>query len=138
MTETLISTTYASVATVPFSDDDLAALLTLSRANNARAGLTGLLLFKNGQFMQVLEGPEGAVRSRLAIIGRDLRHSGVWTLASEPIEERRFAEWSMGYRPLKAGTLTGMPGYDGFLESDDGQWVTASRANALLDWFRGR
>ncbi len=55
--------TYVSTATRPFSKTDLSELMTESHENNARLGLTGMLLYKDGNFMQVLEGEEGDVRA---------------------------------------------------------------------------
>ena len=53
---------YLSSASQPFSEDDLVALLTQARQNNTAHGLTGMLLYKDGNFMQVLEGDEAEVR----------------------------------------------------------------------------
>ena len=132
-TPTLLSIVYSSAATVPFEDVDLAALLAVSRMNNERRGLTGLLLFRDGQFMQVLEGPEAAVRRALATIAADPRHTGVWTLDEETIEHRRFGAWSMGYRPLADGELTAW-----FGSAETGAPEAGSRAAVLLEWFRNR
>ena len=133
----MISTTYSSVATVPFSDQDLDGLLDVSRTSNAARGLTGMLLYRDGRFMQVLEGPEDAVRSTLVRIAADPRHSGVWTLATETIEERAFPDWTMGYRTLTADSLDGAPGSAAYLSGDAAaSWRDATGAKGLLDWFR--
>ena len=106
---------YISSAVVPFSPDELADLLTRSRENNARSGLTGMLLYKDGNFMQALEGEEQAVRSLHAKIESDRRHRGLITLLQGPIAERRFPEWSMGFRGLKSDEAISMPGFSQFL-----------------------
>ena len=120
---------------------DLAELLRVSRRNNERAGVTGLLLHHDGQFMQVLEGPEPAVRSVLSRISADPRHSGVWILDEERIAERRFGAWAMAYRPTSDAEVRSLPGFnDSILDegSRGATWLTASPATALLDWFRAR
>jgi len=133
----MISTTYSSMATVPFSDEELDGLLAVSRTSNAARGLTGMLLYHDGRFMQVLEGPEDAVRSALVRIAADPRHSGVWTLSSETIEERAFPGWTMGYRTLTDETLGAAPGSDAYLAADGAaSWRDSERAKVLLDWFR--
>lgn len=133
---TLMSIVYASTATVPFSAADLELLLSVSRTNNEPLGLTGLLLHRDGQFMQALEGPERAVRTTLARIASDPRHAGVWTLAEEQVTVRRFGSWAMGYRGLSDAEVSAAPAWFGSeqeaLEHDD------SRAGALLAWFRDR
>jgi hypothetical protein len=74
-------------------------VLTLSRRNNAAVAVTGLLIVGGRRFLQVLEGPEAAVRSTYERIARDPRHFAVVVLADGPVAERSFAKWSMGYQP---------------------------------------
>jgi Sensors of blue-light using FAD len=59
----MFSVVYLSEASVPFSEKDLRELLTKSRENNSELGLTGMLLFKSGNFLQVLEGKKEKVGS---------------------------------------------------------------------------
>lgn len=96
----MLSLVYVSSATQLFSDDDLKALLEQSRNKNTRLGLTGLLLHKDGNFMQVLEGEEEAVLQIYATIQGDLRHHGILELTRQQIQEREFASWSMGFKNL--------------------------------------
>ena len=133
---TLVSVVYASTATVAFSEIDLALLLALSRTNNEPRGLTGLLLHRDGQFMQALEGPERAVRATLARIAADPRHTGVWILAEEPIVARRFGSWSMGYRGLSTADVSAAPAWFGSSEATPDR--DESRAGELLAWFHDR
>ena len=132
----LISIVYSSVATTPFSEADLALLLAVSRMNNEARGLTGLLLYRNGQFMQALEGPERTVRATLGVIAADPRHTGVWTLDEAPIEDRRFGSWAMGYRPLSDADIATAPAWFG--SSQAVRHEDDSRASELLSWFRDR
>ncbi len=111
---------YVSSAIVPFTSDELLDLLVKSRDNNARSGLTGMLLYKDGNFMQALEGEEQAVRAVHAKIERDRRHKGLITLLQEPISERRFPEWSMGFRELKSSEVLATPGFSHFLNKFGG------------------
>lgn len=108
---------YVSTAVAPFSKAELLALLARSRENNAASGITGMLLYKDGNFMQVLEGEEDAVLATHARIGRDPRHRGLMTLLQEPIAERRFSEWSMGFRDLRSPEVTSAPGFSRFLNT---------------------
>ena len=64
---------YVAAARNPFSREELAALLAKSRANNERDGVTGMLLYRDGLFIQALEGPPGAMRALLARIRADSR-----------------------------------------------------------------
>ena len=92
----LIRLVYVSEAAGPVSQVDLAALLKQSQRNNAARGLSGLLLFAGGHFMQVLEGPAGAVTERLDVIAADPRHRRVHRLLCEVATARLFGRWTMG------------------------------------------
>jgi hypothetical protein len=133
----VISMTYVSTAAVPFGDAEVRELLRHSRENNTRLGLTGMLLFKDDQFMQVLEGDDEKVRTLYGVIAADPRHTDVRTLLDAPITRRQFSEWSMGYKALSDDTIREIPGYDGFLESTSRRtWDDPTKAQWLLDWFR--
>jgi len=135
----LISITYNSSAAVPFSEGELLELLTLSRENNTAQGVTGLLLFKRGKFLQVLEGDERRVRDLLGRIEKDPRHYQVEELRWEVIKERRFPDWSMGFRNLDNVDVQRTPGYSMFmnepLTSPDFK-ADPSRVRKLLSVFR--
>ncbi|WP_156680894.1 BLUF domain-containing protein [Sphingomonas profundi] len=72
-------------------------ILDVSRANNARDGITGALMFNAGCFAQVLEGPLGMVEAAFERIQQDERHGEVSLLAFEPIAARSFPNWAMGF-----------------------------------------
>ncbi len=110
-------TIYASSATTPFSHSDLLNLLAKSRENNEKLGITGMLLYKEGNFMQVLEGEEAVVRSLHAKIERDPRHKGMSTLLWGTQEKRQFPDWSMGFRDLNRIDVQSVPGYSKFLNT---------------------
>ena len=76
---------------------DVAHILELSRANNARDGVTGGLLFSKNCFAQVLEGPMDAVENAFERIQCDERHGQVTVLQSGPIAGRDFPDWSMAF-----------------------------------------
>ncbi|MCU1438459.1 MAG: hypothetical protein JWP66_1546 [Naasia sp.] len=134
----MFSLVYASEATAPFSAEALRALLAVSRRNNADSAVTGMLLYKDGQFVQVLEGDEDVVRDLFDLITGDARHREVRILLESAIEDRHFPEWTMGYRQVSEDADA--DGYDRFLEEWDrtlsSSWASPSRARLLLDWFR--
>ncbi|MDN8548145.1 BLUF domain-containing protein [Microbacterium sp. NM3R9] len=137
----LLSVLYTSTAHAPFGDEDLRALLEQSRASNADRDLTGMLLYRGGRFVQVLEGPEDTVRALVERIGADPRHGGMRVLIEQPIPHREFAEWTMGYQPIAETTGTAPTGFrDTFddLESRDDPSATLRAARELSLWFRVR
>ena len=92
---------YTSRNLLPGDEDAQAAtvagILTLSKRNNARVGVTGALLFNAGSFAQVLEGSRLAVEATFERIQRDPRHSDVSVLQCEPVASRGFPNWSMAF-----------------------------------------
>lgn len=89
--------TYSSFATIEFCDADLGNLLMDARERNERLDITGALLYRNGRFVQVLEGAEEAVRECFATIVADTRHT-IHMVSERPITVRRFDTWTMGYQ----------------------------------------
>ena len=108
---------YVSVAAEKVSKDDLLEILARSRTNNAEAGITGMLLYKDGNYMQVLEGEEKAVRDLYARIRRDPRHLGIVTLVEGRRDNRCFGDWSMGFQDLSSLEARDVPGYSEFLNT---------------------
>jgi hypothetical protein len=110
---------YASVATRPIPEDELFVMLNRSRENNARLGITGMLLHCDGCFIQALEGPKDKVVALLKVIARDSRHQGLQVLFEGPIKERRFSQWSMGFKRPSQEALDRIEGYTPFLDVGD-------------------
>src|ERR1700761_8898657 len=110
----MFSLTYVSSAVKLFTPQELRQLLERCNENNRRRDVTGMLLYKDGSFMQVLEGKEGSVREVHETISRDPRHKGLITLLQGEIPARQFADWSMGFRDLGAD-FKHPEGYNEFL-----------------------
>lgn len=91
---------YISHAALNVTDDDVQKILDVSRRNNAANQLTGLLMFHNDIFFQIIEGPYENLEACYARIKRDTRHKTVQLLAEGPDESRAFDEWQMRYVPL--------------------------------------
>ncbi len=104
------SVAYSSRAAKDFSDDELAELLDVSRRNNARLGLTGVLLYRDGRFLQYLEGPEPVVSERIDIIAADPRHDDFQIRFRQPISARLFPSWSMGFERVAPDEVEEIPG----------------------------
>jgi len=67
-----------------------------ARAHNHASGITGILVYGGGVFMQAIEGGRQAVSDLYGTILRDRRHKDVVLLHYEEIAERRFSAWTMG------------------------------------------
>ena len=110
----LIHCIYSSAATDEFSPEELEDLLEKARAFNALHDLTGMLLYTEGSFFQVLEGPEDVVTALYARIEKDKRHEKVTKIIVEPIPKRAFAEWTMGFSNVSREELAEIEGTNDF------------------------
>ena len=136
-TSNLIHCIYASAAPAGFDKGQLQKLLAMARENNAQLNVTGMLLYTNHSFFQVLEGEEGIVLSLYEKILRDPRHEKVTKLIQEPIRQRDFAQWTMGYAAITATDLSKIPGLNDFFLQGQSYWeIEQGRAKTLLDAFR--
>lgn len=95
----LISLIYVSRSLIPRSEqhDEIEAIVTGSLERNARLGVRGALIFTELHFAHLLEGPEAAVDELMRSMSRDLRHDSVTVIERAPIEDYRFADWSLAY-----------------------------------------
>jgi hypothetical protein len=91
----LVRLLYASRA-VDLSEEATEAILTQSRHSNPTCGITGILCYGGGIFLQAIEGGRMAVSELYGHIQKDKRHKDVVLLHYEEIAERRFGGWTMG------------------------------------------
>lgn len=138
----LLSLVYASKAVVGFTSADLENLLTRTRASNAADGISGMLLFKDHRFLQLLEGPADAVRAKMRLIREDARHYDVLLLLEEHVRERQFADWTMGYAAEDVLHGVRVPGYRttfddiDFIPDDHDAGPVLPALRELIRWFR--
>jgi hypothetical protein len=88
---------YSSEATPGLAAAELEEMLAESRIRNQVYGITGVLLFVEGAFLQILEGERDDVLGLMERIERDPRHRGVKVFYEQEVDERAFASWSMAY-----------------------------------------
>jgi hypothetical protein len=136
----LITLVYASVAKHSMSDQELKALLDDARYRSTKRGITGMLLYRNGVFLQALEGEAAVVDNLYAKIQRDERHTNVLTVYRTPIAARAFCEWSMGFNKIEDGDGLQVEGFAYFLRKPDPYFFAdyPNRAAALLQAFSER
>lgn len=135
----MYSLVYVSSAVHPFTPPELRELMDRSHTNNAKIGITGMLLYRGGNFMQLLEGEKHRVIKLYEYIKLDPRHTGILTLLSTEESERMFPQWSMAYRDLSDPAVTQQPGFSEFLGNDLGArafFENPTRAQRLLMHFK--
>lgn len=129
---------YVSLATKDMQDKELRGMLKAARAKNERLGVTGMLLYRDGFFIQALEGEEETIDTLFARIATDSRHRDVTLVYKKPISQRGFPDWTMGFSRMTEGELEKMEGYSDFLQNPTPQFFTArpSYAQSLLENFK--
>jgi hypothetical protein len=126
---------YTSSAAKDFSETHLSFLLLSARKNNQAAGVTGILLYDAGSFLQVLEGEGATIEALYRRIGRDPRHVRVSRLLARDIVAREFGEWSMGFVATNAIATT-LPGYSDYLQHRHDAARAGALAARLVSQFR--
>jgi hypothetical protein len=92
----LRSIVYVSSAVQPFGTAELEALLVDARDLNLQNGITGVLLYSDGGFMQCFEGTDDAMAGTYRRILDSKRHTQITELLNEPVAQRSFSAWQMG------------------------------------------
>ena len=130
---------YCSKAVRLLDNDELMALLAGAREHNQRRNITGMLLYKDQSFIQLLEGPAEAVRDLYAKIQHDSRHFRIKRLLEETTDARVFEKWSMGFQNLQDNSVVSSQGYSAFMQPEyDVETLrqTPEKAIKLLLYFR--
>lgn len=127
---------YASTATHLLSRHELVDILSKAREKNSRLGVTGMLLYKDGNFLQLLEGEEKVVRQLYETISLDPRHFGATVLTDEAAQERLFPDWTMGFRDLSDPELDALPGFAPFRNIRLTSSAVGQDAQGCLDVLR--
>ena len=129
----LFHTIYASSAVIRLSQDDLVDLLKKARLRNQNHGLTGMLLYSEGTYLQYLEGQRDEVDSLLKRLREDPRHKAIRILREGTVPERLFPDWSMAYRNLAGLRSSHVPGYSERLQGHYQDARTEDPARPLVD-----
>ena len=124
---------YVSSATDLFTDVELKDLLVLARDENKKHHVTGMLLYKDGNFMQIIEGEESDIEQLFTNITSDKKHTGVIRLLKETIKQRAFSNWSMGFKNLSPEETEG---FSDFLSVTAEDTVLPGKAKTLLLSFK--
>lgn len=132
---------YVSKATIPMDEHEVSELSRKAAENNLQAGLTGMLMYAGGFFMQVLEGDKHFVEHVIGIIKKDPRHADFVTIASGYVSKRLFPSWSMGVINLESerrrNFLNDAKVLSEFLEMTK-QACISNTTIAALKYFRSR
>ncbi len=120
---------YVSSASWNLLPEQVERIVSEARRINALNGVTGVLLYCDGNFMQYLEGDENAVVATFDRIRASESHYQINELMNQPILEREFGDWTMGFS---------QPSPDEFVELAAARWKGTAQTGpgaALLRTF---
>lgn len=145
---------YCSAASDPdIPESELIELMHRSRENNAKNGVTGILLFHRGSFFQIVEGERDVVERLYDVISDDPRHCRITKILVEDVGSRDFPDWTMGFphTNITEAEIENIPGMNHFFEDDrtyldmchyksrlllnafrDGQWHVSRAQKVIL------
>ena len=96
-----------------------------------------MLVFREGSFLQVLEGKDDTVLALYSRLENDSRHTNVKMLLRSEIEERSFGDWKMGFFDASGDRCSAEPGFiDFFRKGNLFDETDADRAKKALMQFR--
>ncbi len=102
---------YSSYAVPGFKEDELKSMLVQARERNKEHLVTGLLLYFDRKFLQLIEGEKQTIKLLYNNIKNDVRHSSIVLLKEGDIDVPFFANWSMGYRSVQSHELVDEEGF---------------------------
>lgn len=108
---------YRSFATEKFNIDNINQIIDSSNRNNGYWETTGMLFYRNGIFIQLIEGYKEKVYCLFDKIAKDPRHSNLRIFWEAKVTERSFPNYSMCFRNLEQIAGTNNKEYDFLLDN---------------------
>jgi hypothetical protein len=102
---------YVSTSVKLMHENQLLDILHNSRLHNAALNISGVLLYSDGTFIQVLEGKDTVIDALYTRIKADQRHKNIITLIDGPITEKSFGQWLMGFAVTESKKTEKLLGY---------------------------
>lgn len=116
--ESLIHLGYISKSVEPMNGRQLNEILRKSRQRNEKNSITGMLLYSQGSFLQILEGSPLSIHEIFSSIKSDLRHHSINVLFEENLSHRHFCNWAMGFCHLQSSEIARAPGMEHLLQRE--------------------
>ena len=125
---------YLSSSREYLSPEQINELLSKSREKNLKNNITGVLLYFDRDFLQVLEGPKHAIQELFEVIKKDERHTGILTVFNKETTKKHFPEWNMGFASSNYEKLRTLIGFENF-DQKQLYGITDKIALTLIDKF---
>ena len=109
---------YTSTAKGQPGELEFRHLLNQCHLNNQKQDITGLLLYYNGRFMQIIEGDKADIQALFKLICNDIRHQDVVVLEEGEQEGKNFPDWAMGFKAVSGEQNFSMPAFINLNENE--------------------
>lgn len=96
---------YTSFRKPVCNEEEIQNILAACKRNNPGRGVTGILLHSSSRFIQYMEGTQQNVQELYELIKKDTRHTSINRRSFEPIPDRIFPSWEMGYKDMETESL---------------------------------
>jgi len=137
MTSPIRQLVYVSNAKFGFEERDMKSILVASRRNNPALDVSGLLVYADGVFIQVLEGAEKTIEQLYEKIAEDVRHDNVAVILDQNCDERTFPRWAMAHLSGSAETVGEWAGISGAMNGDELLAVLAQNKDRISNYLLG-
>lgn len=91
---------YVSNRKTNCTDEEIEKILASCEKNNPALNITGVLLYSNTKFIQLVEGEYKVINDLYNRIKTDPRHDQARLISLGPIEKKAFPSWHMGARKI--------------------------------------
>lgn len=126
---------YLSSATTKFTNDELASLLRTSRKHNEVNNITGLLLYSDGNFLQIIEGEKKKLKQLFyEKICIDKRHKDIIKVFESKVDKRLYSNWSLGFNIIHKASQKEISTISGFIINDE-QEIYDEIVSIFIDTF---
>jgi len=132
----IVQIIYASAASHKMDKTELEDILSHARQHNAANGISGMLIYHAGSFLQILEGEAHKLDPLVAKIQRDPRHSSFKLLLRAETKEREFPEWTMGFVDT-TGLSQKIEGFIAYEQAFESALNDTGTACKVLNSFKG-
>ena len=137
MTTPIRQLVYVSNAKFGFSDKDMESILATSRRNNQAMDVTGLLVYADGVFIQVLEGAKETVGQLYDKITEDIRHDNIAVISDQNCDNRTFPQWAMAHLSGSTETVGEWAGISGAMNGSELLSELAQNNDGVSKYLRG-
>ena len=117
---------YVSNTQKPFEEEELINLLHECTTNNKEHAITGLLIYSESKFIQVLEGEKDVVHALFKRIKTDARHHKATIIIEGNLEFRNYPDWTMAFRSISAADLDKKLGFASISDYFEQHQITES------------